>query len=85
MQLTTPVRPAPADEAELFRPHFDQGRWHWTYHNARGRLLARGAECADRSSAHQALLAAIADYCTCGEPAEEEEEEEEEEPPFEVD
>lgn len=78
MQLTTPVRPAPADEAELFRPHFDQGRWHWTYHNARGRLLARGADCADRSAAHLALLAAIADYCTCGEPAEEEEEE----PPF---
>jgi hypothetical protein len=82
MQLTTPVRPAPDDEAELFRPHFDQGRWHWTYHNARGRLLARGAECADRSAAHLALLAAIADYCTCGEPADEEEEEE---PTFEVD
>jgi hypothetical protein len=76
MQHTTPVRPAPADEAEPFRPHFDEGRWHWTYHDARGRLLARGADCADRSAAHQSLLAAIADYCTSGELADEEEEEE---------
>ncbi|HUY89059.1 MAG TPA: hypothetical protein VMV10_10020 [Pirellulales bacterium] len=64
---------APANEADVFRSHFENGQWHWSYHNPRGRLLARGAERADRWAAHRALLAAIADYCTSGEVEEEDE------------
>lgn len=58
--------PSLADETALFRSTFENGQWHWSYHDRRGRLLARGADCPDRWAAHRALLAAIADYCTGG-------------------
>lgn len=74
-----------ADETASFRSTFENGQWHWTYHDRRGRLLARGADCRERWAAHRALLAAIADYCTGGGAVEDDEEDPpaaDEEPPF---
>ena len=74
MDSCSPAVPTAPDESSPFRPHFERGMWHWTYHAPRGRMLVRGAERAQCWTAHRALLEAIADYCT-GEAAEEENEE----------
>ena len=75
MKSYSPAVPTAPDETLMFRSHFERGKWHWTYHTPRGRLLVRGAEHAQCWFAHRALLEAIADYCSGGDATEEEEEE----------
>lgn len=59
------VDPSVGDERMVCR--FRAGKWRWTWHDERGRMLVEGPEHKSKWQAHRMLLEAIRDACSDGE------------------